>query len=347
MSKKVQKRVKKNAAEFEDLRVEAAQQVITQARTNDDLFVIDRKGSKSGRKAVTQEIKPKAQGSFVSAAEKKLVGRLVTAGGKRSRQYESLTADIGSNEARDIWGEPAGPTKKRAAVDSKRTRVALPGQSYNPSQGDHQDALAEALALQIKRDEALLRSSSSSAVLVSRPAQAEESGSEDEDEEDDGEDEEDEDGEGRKTGSRRAGTKFTRAQRNKIRARNIAGFELSKAATEKGLLNSINQLPRMLKLLEQEQQAQQTAKALRKDKMELTASTAGKALTLDDVGAVPLSDELGGGLRTVIPKGVALSERVGAMRKTGDLSLPDRRKRRAYENPHAPQRLVYHAKYKL
>jgi hypothetical protein len=69
----------------------------------------------------------------------------------------------------------------------------------------------------------------------------------------------------------------------------------------------------------------------------------------EEGASVPLSDELTGSLRTVVPKGLPVSERAARLRDRGLLADPafQRRKRKVHEKPHKPRALVWHPKYKL
>lgn len=237
MSKKIQKRVKKTSLEYEESVARASASAEQQASEDEVLFSLDRVGSKNAKRKVTQELVPKANGNFVSETEKKLIKRAATK--TKQQPYHKFKTAVGSNEVRDLWGDTLteGDSTEKS---HKRLKVALPGQSYNPSTSDHQNTVAEAVALQLKRDEAL---ATSSARVVARKLAAE-------------------------------------------------------------------------------------------------------AMDYEEVGAIPLSDELGGGLRTILPKGVALSHRAAAMRKSGDIAVVERRSRRSHEKPHAPRRTAWHAKYK-
>lgn len=241
MSLKVQKRVKKTASEYEDSVAQLSAADASSLKADDSLFTLDRTGSKSAKRKIAQVLVPQQKGEFVSVTEKKLIERALN---PKKPIYGKYVAKIGSDEARDLWGDAEADI--RVSDDYKpirKLRTAHPGQSYNPSSDDHQDAVASAVALQIKKEETERSNSNAARILMKRKA-------------------------------------------------------------------------------------------------------APKALDYDDIGTVPLSDELGGGLRTVIPKGVALVQREQSMRKAGDVMEQDRRTRRAHEKPHAGRRTAWHAKYK-
>lgn len=241
MSQRIQKRVKKVAKEYEETIVDVSNAEATSAQADESLFTLDRTGSKSAKRKIAQEILPQHNKEFVSQTEKKLIQRALV---PKPKPYVKYITKIGSDEVRDLWGDARSEVvdEDDAGQRKKKVRVALPGQSYNPTARDHQDAIAEAVALQIKKEEA----------------------------------------------------------------------ESTKSSTQKML----------------------------------TRNNGSKVMDLYDIGTVPLSDELGGGLRTVLPKGTALTLQANSMARSGDLTLPGRRNRRSYEKPHAPSRIAWHAKYK-
>lgn len=233
------KRARKTGDELEE---SAALTALLDANKADDdevLFSLDRTGSKAAKKRVATELLPKQEGKFVSETERKLMKR---AASSKRVQYKKYIAPIGSNEARDIWDDHEEEDKASAGATNrtKKVKVALPGQSYNPSGEDHQNSVAEAVALQLKRDDAIANSSA------------------------------------------------------RVAARRLANA----------------------------------------------------GMDYEEIGAIPLSDELRGSLREIQPKGVALAQRVSSMRQSGDILVPDRRTRRAHEKPHGARKLVYHAKHK-
>lgn len=237
MSKKIQKRVKKSAEDFENAVAQSSASIEQEVQGDEVLFTLDRSGSKSAKRKVVEEILPKATGKYISATEKKLVERALVLSQKPKTKPSNAT----NTNISDIWSEESLESKEdNLNTRNKKLKVALPGQSYNPSQSDHQNAVAQGVALQITRDEAILNNSA------------------------------------------------------KVVARKLST----------------------------------------------------QSMSYEEIGAIPLSDELGGGLRTVLPKGVALSHHASAMRQSGDLAAIDRRTRRAHEKPHGPRRTAWHAKYK-
>jgi Nop53 (60S ribosomal biogenesis) len=164
MSSKRQKRISASAEEYADQisRLSVLQSI--RAKPDHDLFVVDRSGSQSSRRRIAKEIKIKSTDksgveSIVSVVERKLVKRIVARGPKEARVNESEA------ELCDIWDADVStaPVDANVLTRSRKSRsenllsakinVAIKGQSYNPSHNDHQNALAEALAVEIRKRE--------------------------------------------------------------------------------------------------------------------------------------------------------------------------------------------------
>ncbi len=102
-----------------------------------------------------------------------------------------------------------------------------------------------------------------------------------------------------------------------------------------------------MRTIEEEEQQALTRKQLKENKKKLSEEEKKlHTLTYEDAATVPLSDELTGSLRTIIPKGVAVLDHTMHMRQSGDLATRDRRKRKAYEKPHGDKNVVWIPKYK-
>jgi hypothetical protein len=354
MAQKRQKRIKETLREFEEKSDNVSITTKLAAKADEELFSLDRTGSKSARRKMIKEISPISNGDFVSKAEKKLLERAQRP--NKRVAYGKHQLNGGDEDIRDLWESDVNVSKK--ATDkvrpTKRARIALPGQSYNPSVDDHQNALAEALALEIKKKEASEQQRTDN-LIGSYGTDAVDQFKLDEcDEDEDDEDEEpqyDEDGQlivsSLKLIRKKKQIKFTRAQRNKIKTRNALTFEINKEKFEKDLNKSIDSLPLVLRTLASEEQVQETRQQLKQNnKQRAEEEKLIHTLSYEDARAVPLSDELTGSLRTIIPKGVAVLDRTLQMRLSGDLSLRDRRKRKAYEKPHADKNVVWVPKYK-
>jgi hypothetical protein len=312
--------------------------------------MIDRKGSKSIRKRVVQEVLPKSQGVYISATEKRLIQKVLTS--KPKQPYARLYSTSENKALKDLWDADViehndsddvnYPTTKR-----RRLKVAVPGQSYNPSIEDHQNALAEAVALQLKKEDSTIEPKSTSLVpfhksIISIDASTAHGGADHDDSDDDSMDSTNNSSTAI-TERKKLQTKYTRAQRNRIKARSIAKASMSIELLNSNILQSIDNLPSILKEINQKEQYLELRKTIIPEP-EIDSITLN--LGYEDVGTVPLTDEIGGGLREVIPKGTSLVDRAVTMRRTGDLNVQNKRARRAYEKPHAAKRVVWVAKYK-
>jgi hypothetical protein len=125
---------------------------LLQNQENDDLFSIDRVGSKNSRKRIQKsEILKVKNDSIVSKVENKLIRKKIN---ERNSKKKSQNLKKGQ-EIVDLWqeeermeevGEKETKVKSKKLKDKKPAlRIPLPGISYNPSHVDHQDAVAEVL----------------------------------------------------------------------------------------------------------------------------------------------------------------------------------------------------------
>lgn len=163
MSAKRVKRIRQTNAEYEDAVQKTAQQSVLTTVEDQALFTVDRAGSKAKRRRVVEEILPKEEGKFVSSTEKHLIEkqRKRLESGTVRKPYGSDYVEVGNKKTvtkvEDIWGEeeeskPA-TSSRRARLHKQSLKIALPGQSYNPSAPDHQDALAQAMSIHLKKIE--------------------------------------------------------------------------------------------------------------------------------------------------------------------------------------------------
>ena len=165
MSSKRQKRFSASAEEYADHISRMSVDRSFRAKPDEDLFTLDRSGSQTSRKRIAREISIKAAdksgvANIVSIVERKLVKRAVGRGPVAEQEEKALS---------DIWGidAPVVVVDHNIISRSRKSRtenllkakcsVAIKGQSYNPSHTDHQDALAEALAVEIRKKEHDLR----------------------------------------------------------------------------------------------------------------------------------------------------------------------------------------------
>ena len=363
MSKRArEKRVAATSAEFEEARSRASAAAIVAERTDDALFVVDRTGSKSARRKIVKEQVAQAAHVPVSKTERELLKK-VQSGRSLSAAKKAAPSSGGASVLKDLWGDDDGggggtvtKIKKPVATvaASLAKRVAGPGFSYNPSPDAHQDVLAEALALEIQKRERDLRESKSatrigagvgpeslSALTRSVLVDSED---EDDDEEGEGEGREGEDGGDGAVRKAKLKEKKTRAQRNKERKRKDIEAGRSQEQGEKKLLKAIEQLPTLIKSIEKEEQKAAALRELRKVQAQSSLDTT--ALSYEDAGAVPLTDELSGSLRRVIPKGSNLTSAVGKFKSTGAFQFRDKFKRKKGDTMQKTRRRVWVAKHK-
>lgn len=348
-SKKRQRRQDEVAESYsKHLRISGDEAVFA-SRADDELFVVDRAGSKSSKKRIEKQTLKTTTGKPISKTENKLVDRILS--GERKRENMQMVKFREETTLCDLWNESAQANlinDNEAKKLSKYLKIAAPGQSYNPSFDDHQNILAEALALELKKQESDARTKGQMNTALSEFTQSIMI------QEDENEDEEDEleieiNDEGDSVSVSAAGKikrkqKLTRTERNKIRNRKALAFEKSLRDQQKDLLSSITNIPKILKDIRTEEQ-QQTMNTLLREQ-QLKEGSVEKGLTYDDAGCVPLSDELDGSLRKLIPKGLPIQDQVVRMRTTGDLMKRDRRSRKVRDVPHKGKRVKWVAKYK-
>lgn len=377
MSKRVNKRLRETSNEYESHRSKSTLDQILQDRADAQLFVVDRCGATSGsrRRKLQKEEIDVSRGNFVSKYEAKIVSKL-----QKKRNYtDSIITSKGqqtaqskiSFECADLWAEDQLRNASTGAEPAKRALVVCaPGLSYNPNSKDHQRAVAEAVAVEIKaqrdkssKSEVPFVDSGLSLGLVlddgNHPKKDDEDADDDEDEDEDvdedddgGDDDKEETSIGHASAakSRRKAQRLTKAQKNKLRNRRIEAYAQGQKKEEQQLLHTIDSdLPSLCRELEQQEAETQLRRSLRLHVMEQRANEQRqtlKRLTYEEAATVPLSEELSGSLRAVVPKGIPLQLQQVAMRKSGDAADPRRRNRRAYEKPHASKRVVWIPKYK-
>ena len=213
--------------------------------------------------------------------------------------------------------------------------VAHPGQSYHPDKEHHQDAIGEALSIEIRRNEAVEyktkpisegMSAFTKEFIVNSDEEEDES-SVDEEDEGGGED-----GNTVSTIVKKRKEKLTRAQRNKQKRSKAELIAIKERKLHKRFMHQANEVhlhDKEVRQAEAEQRERQ--EMLSTLKMEKKSKPLGKDVwgTLsqkDPIGApsfpVALTDELqknggvaggGGGLRTVTPKGSLVIDRLESM----------------------------------
>lgn len=265
----------------------------------------------------------------------------------------SIPSSIPKYRRKELKSQDNQDAKKKRSV-----KVAVPGQSYHPTQEDHQNALAEALALEMKRQEQLEANRKDVVVAVDPKKQKEIAAlllDEDHDDSDDSSDDDSErlvdmedgdvdDATNKKI--KKVTKALTKAQRNKKRARRQAEYEEKKIRQEAALLKSIDKVEKFEKDRIAHQAKLEMAKKARELKKKQSEDEKRKGLSAHEVSAIPLSDELSGSLRCVVPKGVAVVDRTSQMLQNGDVFDNHRRNRRKIEKPHGASKVVWIPKYK-
>jgi hypothetical protein len=141
MSKR-QKRVEEVTKEYEKFVEVTNAEKLYGAKVDEELFVLDRVGSKNARRKLEKTKSDNGAVVIVSATEKKLIQR-------KQKEIESgalvTSKSKPTNELLDIWGEVSPNTQPTAKSKVGVRKVAVPGMSYNPSASSHQDAIAEVL----------------------------------------------------------------------------------------------------------------------------------------------------------------------------------------------------------
>ena len=226
--------------------------------------------------------------------------------------------------------------RKHAQLTAKPTlalELAHPGQSYRPDKEQHQDAIGEALSIEIRRNEAeeyrkTPISNGMSAFtqgFIIRESDSEESSDEEEEDENN-------DGTGKLIKKKE---KLTRAQRNKqkrVRAEQVALLERKQ---ERQFMHQINEVKKHDKAIKNADKKNfERQKEIAQLKEEKNSRPLGKDLwdavsQKDPIRApslpVALTEELeskpnGGSLRTVTPKGSLVTDRLESMVARGMIS---------------------------
>jgi hypothetical protein len=358
MSTRKRQKRQQATAEEHSIELQKVKELDALAAVQDtDLFVVDRGGSKTAKRKIEKQVQQAATVS-VSKTERALVRKVVS---RKAAEEEEEQTPIG-----DIWGMSGSKTVARgkgklqakdkmdakkpgaAPVVVKNKRLVVrPGQSYNPAPKDHQDLLAEALALELKKKEKDARSAGKEELLfIPAPLETDLAKFGDGDSEDDDSDDNEEGEDGMPLGnrrSRRKGSKLTVAQRNKMRTRKTKSFQELKQKQEKELLKGIDNSAKYLKQMDDEDGRVER----RRQMVELQkAASAGAKLNYDEAKAVPLSDELRGSLRQITAKGLLIGDKVKEMRENGENVSKRDRKRKHWETPHGSSKICWVPKYK-
>jgi hypothetical protein len=350
MSKRLRKRVNDNS-EIAHRDMELTNQINQVSESKDhELFVIDRIGSKSARKRIAQTNSTDNQtDGNIPLSKKRIYNKIA----KKSQQHRisNRTYSVAiTNELRDIWDTNAQDEKSTIEKNidlkvrpSKKIITPLAGQSYNPSESDHQDVLAEACALEIRKIEKDIHNPTINSTIVEANNTNFSFAYDDTDDEDDEMIQTTDRTKSKETNKR---TKIvTRAMKNRKRSRQEQSFLESKKEAAKKLLKDIDVLPKLLQDVENKEKEINNKQTLRS--LKLQTDKQGTNLSYENADMIPLSDELNGSLRSIVPKGNQLKDRLLTMVENGDAASKNRRKAKAFEKPHSAPKLKWVAKYKL
>lgn len=222
---------------------------------------------------------------------------------------------------------------KANAPPKLAVEVAHPGQSYRPDREQHQESIGEALAIEIRRNEAVEykatpisegMSAITRDILVASDF--------DEDSSDDDDDEKEEINDAVTTRIIKREGKLTRAQRNKQKRVKAEEVSLKKRRLQKQFLHEANEVhvkrKAMQRAVEEQRQGRAEIAVLKSEKeaQPLGKDVWTKSSEKDPISApslpVALTEELnftkdgrigGGGLRTVTPKGSLVTDRIESM----------------------------------
>lgn len=346
MSKRKLQRIKSTDIEIEKNSSKLVLEDATSGKKNDELFTIDRKGSKSIRNRMT--VVDEKQGQ-ISQTELKLLKKVMRA--SKPDSTIDLKKDTSINQLIDLWQtDNLIPTSNSDSTQpSKKKKTILhSGISYNPSFSSHENIMAEALALEMTRIDT--ENQNKMSFFLTAPLFNSNQNGDDVNPESDDEDislslsnigtAADGSGALRKPTQRE---RITRAKRNKRKAHNLMQLGITQRKTKESLMKSINALPKYISDIDSEEKKC----ALKKRIKDLKKSTVVDPTRLknSEVSTVPLSDELRGSIRQMAPKNASMQTTLDAMVESGKAWKP-LKKRRKYDKPHGSRRVVWVAKHK-
>ena len=299
-----------------------AKRVAGRARTDFDLWGCNGDGKKAKPKLTVAVSGASAMGG--TAPVEVVIKREKTKVGKLSKEVGAgmPEAEETSNKLQKVKEAQKLMSRPQVAVE-----VARAGQSYRPDPEAHQDVIGEALAIELRRNDAIEYketpisqglSDETKAILVGSDG---ESSSDDDDSDDAGE------GDGGKVRLHKKKDKLTRAQRNKQRRVKAEKFALERRKEEKRLLASMSAVKTTAKeVAREEAEKAERREELKRLKAEKVVEPLGKGVvtklsSIDPIRApalpVALTSELiaqgGGTLRTVRPKGSLLTDRMESL----------------------------------
>ena len=135
--------------------------------------------------------------------------------------------------------------------------------------------------------------------------------------------------------------KISIAQRNKQKAHKALLTLHKREKALKGINKQIDNLPGLLKALEKNEEQTDNKRARIRALQEKTAKEKRHELTYEDGGEVPLSDEIGGSLRTLIPKGSDVKSLSRSYDRAGKTSRNNNTNNKKGHHPHRAPNLKW------
>ncbi|CAN0220482.1 unnamed protein product, partial [Ectocarpus sp. 8 AP-2014] len=272
----------------------------------------------SSTKEPQEALPPSTSGEMEADDSNPLLSLEGGAAAKATAAMEESAREPGGRQGgEDFVTSPRVPGRnakrpKQSVRNLAKLGVCHPGQSYNPAEEDHDDVLASAVAVELKRQEAIEEESAPISAGMSEETLAVIIGDEDDEESSDGE--EDDNATGLSLGKPTpASGKLTRAQRNKQKRAKAAKHELTVRRNRKHMIKSIDHAGVA---------AMSTKRQNNKDVI------AGRSVPVN------LGEELHGSLRQLKAQGSVLHDKVVELLKANK-AHPDRRrgKERAKKAP--------------
>jgi nucleolar protein 53 len=220
-----------------------------------------------------------------------------------------------------IYTKAQRVSKPRGAPSTIAVDVAQSGQSYHPDPHHHQNVIGEALALELRRQEAMEQRDAPLASGLSEETKAILMGDDDDDDCSSSEDEVA--GDAAAPIFVKQKKKLTRAQRNRqkrIRAQQVQEIQKKQAKKRMNAISEAKKLNKELKKSEYERKEQKAQLQLLKSEAKriLGKSVLQQASQKHPITAptlpVALSDEISGSLRTMKPKGSLVTDRMESFR---------------------------------
>lgn len=370
--RKRKQRIDAITAELSEATVTANESDLLTSKPDEALFSLDVVGSKSARVKIAAE---KAQQLQTVEAQMKQLAKKhrISKVKESSMERDAIVASKQSHKALadgyDMWGddnnESSGSSRATASTKSTPTNqvrstrllkaAAVGGLSYNPNEKQHEDLIAEAVAVEIRRKEVDENNKQiTTANLTVDPlallevnngtSNGNESDSESDSEDDD--DDNEEGGQGEDSNSQKKKKRaLTRAQINKKKRKKARTFEQVQQSAQERLLQSIDKAATISAHLERKEAERQQLKAIKQQHKLESAELLANALTSNDISSVPLQDELNGSLRQIIPRGIRVKDQSHALEDTGAANAKQERHKR-HSKPHRGQNIKWIPKYK-